>query len=222
MASKAIRGITIEIGGDTTKLGKAIESSEKQTRSLQTELRQVEKLLKFDPSNTELLAQKQSILAEMVEETSKKLGTLKEAEAQVVAQFERGEIGEEQLRAFQREIIQTEKNLGDMRTELSTVENDFKNFSAGNDKATKAVKETEKSVEEAKSELKQYGDKAKEAGEMVGKGILAIGTATVAGAGYALKLSTDFDKAFNTLQTRTGASEKTISYAIEYLRIIFL
>ena len=59
MASSKIKGITIEIGGDTTKLGKAIADSEKQSRSLQGELKQVEKLLKFDPGNTELLAQKQ-------------------------------------------------------------------------------------------------------------------------------------------------------------------
>lgn len=118
MANKAIRGITVEIGGDTTKLGKALEGSEKQTRSLQAELRDVEKLLKFDPTNTELLAQKQKILADMVSETTKKLDTMKEAEAQVVAQFERGEIAEDQLRAFQRELIKTESELDDLESQL--------------------------------------------------------------------------------------------------------
>ena len=62
MASKKIRGITVEIGGDTSKLGKALEDSEKQTRDLQSELREVEKALKFNPNNVELLAQKQKIL----------------------------------------------------------------------------------------------------------------------------------------------------------------
>lgn len=111
MASSKIKGITIEIGGDTTKLGKAIADSEKQSRSLQGELRQVEKLLQFDPENVELLAQKQKILTEAVEETTKKLKTLEEAEEQVIEQFNRGEIGEDQLRAFQREIVKTKGEL---------------------------------------------------------------------------------------------------------------
>ena len=75
MASGKIKGITIEIGGDTTQLGKAIEDSEKQTRSLQGELKEVERLLKFDPTNTELLAQKQELLTKAVAETTSKLKT---------------------------------------------------------------------------------------------------------------------------------------------------
>ena len=106
MASGAIKGITVEIGGDTTKLGKALGNVEKSTRSLQTELREVDKLLKVDPGNVDLLTQRQKILADTISETSKKLDILKEAEAQVIEQFEKGEIAENQLRAFQREIMQ--------------------------------------------------------------------------------------------------------------------
>ena len=76
MANTKIKGITVEIGGDTSKLGKALENSEKHTRSLQNELKQVEKLLKLDPTNTELLAQKQTILKEAISETAQKLKTL--------------------------------------------------------------------------------------------------------------------------------------------------
>lgn len=126
MASKAIRGITVEIGGDTTKLGKVLEGSEKSTRSLQGELREVEKLLQFDPENTELLAQKQKILTDAVGETTNKLKTLKEAEEQVVKQFEKGEIGEDQLRAFQREIVKTENELDGFNDKLDGTEDNFK------------------------------------------------------------------------------------------------
>ena len=124
MANKKIRGITIEIGGDTTNLGKALEDSEKKSRSLQTELTEINKALKFDPSNIELLAQKQTVLTQNIEETAKKLDTLKEAEKQVIAQFERGEVAEDQVRALQREIIKTEGVLGSMKTELSNVDNE--------------------------------------------------------------------------------------------------
>lgn len=118
MASGKIRGITVEIGGDTTKLGQAIADSEKKSRSLSGELKDVNRLLKFDPSNVELVTQKQEILTEAIEESRKKLDTLKETEEQIAKQFKAGEIGEEQFRAFQREIIQTESKINDMESEL--------------------------------------------------------------------------------------------------------
>ena len=99
MASN-IRGITVEIGGDTTKLGKALEDVNKRSKDLSSELGQVNKLLKLDPGNVELLAQKQKILSEAIETTSKKLDTLKQAEKQVQEQFKRGEVSEEQVRAL--------------------------------------------------------------------------------------------------------------------------
>lgn len=112
MAGKnTIKGLTVEIGGDTTKLGQALQNVEDKSRDLSSELGQINKLLKMDPGNTELLAQKQKVLADAVENTSKKLDTLKEAERQVQAQFERGEVSEEQVRALQREIVATEKKL---------------------------------------------------------------------------------------------------------------
>ena len=93
MANK-IKGLTLEIGGDTTSLSKALGGVNKQSKDLQSELKQVERLLKIDPSNTELLAQKQKILAESVDNTSKKLETLKTAAEQAQGQLERGEISE--------------------------------------------------------------------------------------------------------------------------------
>ena len=109
--AKNLKGITIDIGGNTEPLEESLSSVNKTSRSLQVELRQVEKLLKLDPTNTELLVQKQNLLADSISATSEKLEALKAAEAQVQAQFERGEIAEEQYRAFQREIIKTENEL---------------------------------------------------------------------------------------------------------------
>ena len=109
--ANTIKGLTVEIGGDTTKLGKALENVEKQSRSLSGELGHINKLLKMDPGNADLLAQKQKVLAEAVETTSKRLDTLKEAERQVQAQFERGEVSEEQVRELQREVIACTKKL---------------------------------------------------------------------------------------------------------------
>ena len=116
MAASTIKGITIEIGGDTTKLDKALSGVNKQSRDLQKELKEVEKGLKLDPKNTELLAQKQTLLKEAVAATSEKLDVLKSAEAQVQKQFENGEVSEEQYRALQREIIKTEADLKNLKT----------------------------------------------------------------------------------------------------------
>lgn len=205
MANKNLRGITIEIGGDTTKLGKALEDSEKKSRSLQTELRQIQQSLKFNPDNVELLAQKQTVLTQSVEETSKKLDTLKEAEKQVIAQFERGEIAEEQVRALQREIIKTENQLESMSTELKDTSKKLTELS---DSAKKAKKElSPEEIKEATDAYEELGNTASEAFDKIKVGVGVLAGATVAGAGYALNLSTEFDKAFNQMIAQTGATE---------------
>ena len=106
MASRyqKIKGVTVEIGGDTTKLGKALEDVDKKSRNLQGELKEIERLLKLDPTNTELLNQKQKVLAETLKTTKERLDILKEAEKQVQEQFEKGDVSEEQVRALAREI----------------------------------------------------------------------------------------------------------------------
>jgi chromosome segregation ATPase len=111
MAGKTIKGLTVEIGGDTTKLGKALESVNKTSRDLTSELGQINRLLKMDPGNADLLAQKQKVLAEAVSNTASKLEILEEAEKQVQEQFKRGEVSEEQVRALQREIVATTAKL---------------------------------------------------------------------------------------------------------------
>ena len=221
MANNKIKGITVEIGGDTSKLGKALENSEKHTRSLQTELRQVERLLKFDPTNTELLAQKQTILKDAISETAQKLKTLEEAEAQVIEQFKRGEIVEDQLRAFQREIQQTKKDLNGMESELSSTEKLMKDLANGTDNAEKHTKEYAESVEKAKKELEEFKDKASETFDTLKTGATVLAGAVTAVGGYALKLSTDFDKAFNTLVTKTGASASEMDRLNEAMENVY-
>ena len=87
MATNRIKGLTVEIGGDTTKLGEALKNVEAKSRSLSSELGSINKLLKLDPTNTDLLAQKQQVLAEAISSTREKLDTLKAAEQQVQEQF---------------------------------------------------------------------------------------------------------------------------------------
>ena len=98
MASR-IQGITVEIGGDTTKLSKALESVNKSIKGTQSGLKDVNKLLKLDPSNTELVVQKQKMLKDAIEATKEKLATLKTAAQQANEQLANGEITQQQYDA---------------------------------------------------------------------------------------------------------------------------
>ncbi|MFJ8268534.1 hypothetical protein [Peribacillus asahii] len=124
MAGSRIRGITVEIGGETTGLQNALKDVNKRSNDLARELKDVEKLLRFNPGNVELLAQRQQLLTERIEATSDKLNQLRAAQSQVQAQFERGEIGAEQYRAFRREIETTEGSLNGLRNQLQNMANE--------------------------------------------------------------------------------------------------
>ncbi|WP_264737311.1 replication protein [Cytobacillus firmus] len=122
MASSRIKGITVEIGGDTIGLQNALRDVNNRTKEVQQELKDVERLLKFDPNNVELLAQRQQLLTEAIQSTTDKLNQLKSAEAQVQAQFERGEISQEQYRGFRRELQQTEQQLNGYQQALADMD----------------------------------------------------------------------------------------------------
>ena len=116
-----IKGITIEIGGETTGLQNALKDVNKRSNDLTKELKDVERLLKFDPGNIEALAQKQQLLTQQIENTTQKLDKLKAAEQQVQAQFQNGKISEEQYRAFRREIEFTEGSLNGLKNKLGNM-----------------------------------------------------------------------------------------------------
>lgn len=106
-----LKGITVEIGGDTTKLGDAILKARKSAKDLSGELRGVESLLKLDPTNTVLLAQKQEILAESIAGAKDKLKMLIAAQESMSRQLADGKISPEQYRDFEREIESTRQQL---------------------------------------------------------------------------------------------------------------
>ncbi|HEO5150160.1 TPA: phage tail tape measure protein [Streptococcus agalactiae] len=116
-----IKGITIEIGGDTQPLQDALKGVNKQASEATKELRQIDKALKFDTGNVTLLTQKQEVLAKQVETTREKLATLRQAQAQVEAQFKAGTIGADQFRSFQREVETTKNVLTSYEGKLASV-----------------------------------------------------------------------------------------------------
>lgn len=132
MAKNRVKGITIQLGGDTTGLDKALKDTNKRIGSTQSQLRDVERLLKLDPTNTELLTQKQKLLADATEETRDKLKILNDANDQL-----RDSVGTKvnsaQFDSLQREIIETQQ-------ELEKLEDQSKvSFDAISDKAGKVA-----------------------------------------------------------------------------------
>ena len=182
--AKRIKGITVEIGGDTTKLSKALENVNKNIKNTQSQLKDVEKLLKLDPKNTELLSQKQKLLADSISATKDKLATLKTAAEQANTALANGDITQQQYDALQREIVETEN-------ELKRLEAEAKN---ANSELAK--------IGEAGQVLQNVGDKISGAGEKllpVTAGVTALGTAAV-------KTASDFDSAMSKVAAVSGAT----------------
>ena len=183
MASR-IQGITVEIGGDTTKLSKALESVNKSIKGTQSGLKDVNKLLKLDPSNTELVVQKQKMLKDAIEATKEKLATLKTAAQQANEQLANGEITQQQYEALQREIVETEQNLRSLQDQAATTN------------ATLAK------IDEAGEKLQNIGSSV----ENVGKKFLPV-TAAVTGLGTAaVKTAADFDSEMSKVSAISGAT----------------
>ena len=183
-----IKGITIEIGGDTTGLDKALKGVNQEARNTQNELKEVNKALKLDPGNVELLEQKQRALADAVSNTSEKLALLKEAQQQAADQLARGEIGQEQYDALSREIMKTE-------AELKKAKAAADEFSVGMEKAKAAVNK----VGAAASDVAQKTKKLSAA---------AAGLLTALGA--AAYKATETADDLNTLSQQTGISTDSL------------
>lgn len=113
----SIKGIIVEIGGDTSGLQKALQSVNKATKSLTSELKGIDKLLEFDPKNTTLLAQKQQVLKQNISETIEKVKALKEAQDRYIQSG--GDLNTAEYRNLQREIINTERKLKDLQIQAS-------------------------------------------------------------------------------------------------------
>lgn len=135
MARSKIEGIIVEIGGDATGLKKALNDINKSINSTQSALREVDKLLKLDPSNTVLLEQKQRLLASAISDTESKLDTLKKASEQAAAALANGTLGQDKYDALQREIIATENKLKSFKDQANNVESSVKQAADGMEQA---------------------------------------------------------------------------------------
>ena len=181
-----IKGITVEIGGDTTGLDKALKSVNTSIRSTQSALKDVNRLLKLDPSNTELLSQKQRLLKDAIAATKEKLDSLKVAQEQAKQQLENGELGQDKYDALQREIVETEEELRRLQQEAATTNT-------------------------ALSKIDVAGQKMEAVGNSIagaGKKMMGV-TTVIGGVGVAaVKTAADFDSAMSQVAAVSGATGK--------------
>ena len=225
MAKKAIKGITVEIGGDTVGLQKALADVNKKSNQLNSELREVERGLKLDPTNTTLLAQKQQILAEQVRNTSEKLRTLKNAQSQVEQQYKNGDIGADAYRAFQREVLLTENRLSSLQSEqrktaqaTNQTSDSTENLAKEQSKLNDTTEETEEVTEEAEKKTKNYGkaleglvNAAAKAGQAIIDIAKAAGEMALNGMKAATKAGSDFESSVSQLAATMGKSTDEIT-----------
>ena len=181
-----IKGITVEIGGDTTGLDKALKTVNTSIRSTQSALKDVNRLLKLDPSNTELLSQKQRLLKDAIAATKEKLDSLKVAQEQAKQQLGNGELGQDKYDALQREIVETEEELRRLQQEAATTNT-------------------------ALSKIDVAGQKMETIGNSIagaGKKMMGV-TTVIGGVGVAaVKTAADFDSAMSQVAAVSGATGK--------------
>lgn len=184
MASQKVRGITIELGADASGLSKALKDVNKEIGSTQKQLKDVDRLLKLDPHNTELMEQKQRLLGEQIGETKTKLEALKEAQKEVGDELKKTGEGQEQYDALEREIVACTNELKELEKEASSSAVAMQKISA------------------AGESLKNVGDKISSAGQA----LMPLSTAAAGISAGIIKTTADFDAAMSKVAAVSGAA----------------
>lgn len=208
--AKQIKGITIELDGDTTGLQKALKDVNQESRNIAGELKKVETALKLSPDNVVILKQKQDLLTDAVENTKKKLDALKQAEGEVQDKFRSGEIGEDQYRDFQRQVSNTEAEL--------------KNYESRLEKVGDAAQDVGDDHKDAGKKLDDFVDKADKVGgklkDIGGTMTASVTTPILAGFAAVTKGTEDYRLALGKLETNaenSGVSIGTVEDAMTRL-----
>lgn len=219
MGSTTIKGITVALGGDTTKLQKSFKDLDGKSRSLQKELTLVNKELKFDPKNSTLLAAKQEVLSEKVETTRQKLKLLNDMQAEVEKQAKAGTLGADKYRQYQTEVESTKNILANLEKQLKTTGDEFAEVQRKSGAVT--FKNAEDKVEHFKGKVKDMtdsslkhmdelskgfdkaGDNLERIGSVLNKGSAAAGAALVSSTKFAM----DFEDAMAKVSTIADENE---------------
>lgn len=190
MVAKTLKGITVEINGKTTGLANALKDVTKTSTALSSNLKEINKALKLDPGNTELLNEKQRILSESVAAARKELETLEGVQKQVSDQYANGDIDRGAWLEYQNKLQKAKQHLED----LEKAQKDFGTAAA-------------QTIKEAGAKIEEYGGKASKVGETLTKNVTTPLTAAAA-AGVAAFSAVD--EGVDTIVTATGASGEAL------------
>ncbi len=182
-----IRGVTVQIGGDVSGLSKALGTVNKEISATQSLLKDVNRLLKLDPKNTELLAQKQRLLSQAISQTKEKVQDLRQAQVEVNREFKKGNVPREAVDALKREIIASEQALKSLSVESSKILRDL-----GDD-------------------FKRAGETVSGFGQTLlplTAGIAALGATAV-------KKAADFEQAMSEVKAISGATNRQVAALAE-------
>lgn len=195
MPNKKIAGLTVEIGGNTTKLGKALSGVDSKARATSSELREVNNALKKAPESVELWNQKQKLLTEAIENSREKLAKLEEVQKDIQRQYDNGDIGEDAYRAYQREVEKTKGELEGFEKQL--------------EKTNEDMKEAGKQADDTGDSLEVAGDKAEESGGKfpgMAAAAVAAAAAITKAASECYEAWQEVDEGYDTIVTKTGAT----------------
>lgn len=211
MASgKTIKGITVEIGGSTTGLGKALSEANAKLKDTQSELNKVDKALKLDPNNVTLVKQKQELLTKAISDTSSKLDTLKKSQKQVEDQFKSGKIGEEAYRDFQRELETTKAKLENLKDEKKSINV----ISTAFDSAKSKVSDFAVTVKKPINAIGLVTKAAKKSAEAIGKAATAAGKMAVSVGKIPVKTVQAGTKAFSAYGKAAAGAATAVTGAL--------
>lgn len=192
MASDRVKGITIEIDGDSKGLSQALKGVNKDIKSTQTQLKDVEKLLKLDPHNVTLLGQKMKMLQTEIGQTKDKLSQLKSVSEEMEKGLKNGTVTAEQYDAWQREIIETENNLKSLEEQLKKVPT-----------ASEAM------ISKVSDDMDRLGQKVSNVGDKIsgiGDALMPVSATITAIGGASIKAWQDVDESLDTIIAKTGAT----------------
>lgn len=206
MASRDLKGLTIEIGGDTSNLTTALKNVDKELSSLQSNLRTVNKALEFDPGNVNALTQKQKLLTDAIHETAKKLDTLKEAQRQADQQMANGvDVDQQAYRSLQSEIIRAEASLKDYNGQLEKVEGQLDGTADATDDVTESTKEANQGWTVMKGVI----------ADLIADGIRKLIDGLKEATSYMLDVGMSFEAGMSKVAAVSGASAEDVALLTE-------
>lgn len=216
MATSRIKGITVEIGGDTTGLDKALKGVNQEIRETSSSLKDVERLLKLDPGNTELLRQKYELLNRQIDQTEDKLESLKNAEKSVQDQMKQGKVSEDQYNALKREIIATESSLRDLRSRADATDKAIRGIDE------KPIEDVEKAAEDAGEALDDAGKNASNFGDYLKANAVTEGAKAMVSAVKDIAEETkEYSKIMGTLETSSEKAGYTAEETTKTFRTLY-